>query len=121
MLLEEVIEGLRVRLLPAGIEIAVVVPLWASGAGDPSLVALGDVRSVRVTPAEVLRCVLRQGAPAYVLVHTHPGGGPPSRADLAVTRRLVAASLVCGVQLQASLVLTDTATFDCIAVQVPSM
>lgn len=64
-----------------------------------------------MTPADVLR----QGAPAYALVHTHPDGGPPSAADLAVTRRLVAASLVCEVRRQASLVLTRTTTFDCMA------
>lgn len=114
--LADVVDALRGRLVACGVEVAVVVPLWPAGAGAPALVGLGDAVSVRVPPAEVLGCVLRQGAPSYALVHTHPRGGPPSSADLAVTRRLVAASAVCGLTLVASIVLTPTGMYDCLEV-----
>lgn len=110
-----VLDALRGRLVASHLEVAVVVPLWPSGAGEPTLIGLGDQVSVVVRPSDVLGVVLRLGAPAYALVHTHPDGGPPSAADLAVTRRLVAASLVCGVRLEASVVLTATSTYDCLS------
>lgn len=121
MTLVEVVDALRERLVASGVEIAVVVPLWPAGAGDPVLVGLGDAVSVVVRPADVLGCVLRQGAPSYALIHTHPDGRPPSSADLAVTRRLVAASAVCGVSLKACLVLTETSLFDCLEPEGPSL
>ncbi|MGI8536930.1 MAG: JAB domain-containing protein [Mycobacteriales bacterium] len=62
-------------------------------------------------PADVLGPVLRQGWDAFVLVHTHPCGGPASAADHAVTRRLVAACAVVGVRLETHLVLTTTGTY----------
>lgn len=64
-----------------------------------------------VTPAQLLWPVLRAGWPQFVVVHTHPGGGQPSFADHAFTRRLVAASVVLGVRLVAHLLLTPAGTY----------
>lgn len=98
-------------LLAEPVELVVVVPL---GAG-PTVVARGDRRGVRVTPLQVLRPVVLAGAASFVLAHTHPDGGPPSPDDLAVTRRLVAASAIVGVTLAAHLVLAPEGTWDCLA------
>lgn len=84
----------------------------ADVAGSP--VPVGRPRSaicVALGPADVLGPVLRQGWAAFLLVHTHPCGGPPSAADHAVTRRLTAAAAVVGVRFEAHVVLTATRTY----------
>jgi DNA repair protein RadC len=110
VLTEAVLTRLR-RLLDDPAEAVVVVPCI----GPSSVVARGDRSSVRVTPSQVLRPVVAAGAGSYVLVHTHPDGGPPTWSDLAVTRRLVAASAVLGVQLTAHVVLAPEGEWDCLA------
>lgn len=98
-------------MLIAPVEQVAVVP-----AGQlPLVVASGSARAVRVTPGQVLRPVLLAGASSYLLVHTHPHGGPPTASDLAVTRRLVAAGTVLGVRLTAHVVLAPEAHWDCLA------
>lgn len=110
MLPEEVLVAVRLTL-HRGDETVVVVP-----DGCPAVeVAVGGPRQVTVTPSQVLRPVLLAGASAYVLVHTHPCGGPPSPHDVAVTRRLVAASVVVGVRLRAHLVIAPDGQWDCLA------
>ncbi len=110
MLDDGVLQELR-TLLDDPRETVVVVPIGAA----PVLVARGAADQVRVSPAQVLRPVLLAGASCFVLVHTHPGGGPPSADDRAVTRRLVAASAVCGVRLLAHVVLSPEGQWDCLA------
>lgn len=83
--------------------------------GSLQIVAAGELSQVRVTPAAVLRPVLLAGATSYDLLHTHPRGGGPSQADLAVTRRLVAAGAVLGLQMTRHLVLAPEGTWDCLA------
>lgn len=52
-------------------------------------------------------------ADSWVLVHTHPCGRPPSNADLAVTRRLVAAGNLIGVPLLGHIVVAPPSWYDC--------
>lgn len=77
-------------------------------------VSRGEADRLRLVPADVLRPVVLAGARAYLLLHTHPTGGPPTAADVALTRRLVAASAVLGVRLSAHLVVTPERTWDCL-------
>lgn len=52
----------------------------------------GTLDQVAVYPREVLRRALDLDAGALVLAHNHPSGDPtPSRADVALTKKLVAA------------------------------
>lgn len=99
------------QLLADSVETVVVLPC----VGPRAIVARGSGSSVRVTPGQVLRPVVAAGADSYVLVHTHPRGGRPTESDLAVTRRLVAASAVLGVRLTAHLVLAPEGEWDCLA------
>lgn len=96
-------------------EVALVVPVLHGEPQLPVVVATGDRASVVVTPAAVLRAVLASRADAFVLVHTHPEDLPPSGADAAVTRRLVAASSVVGVRMLGHIVLSPSRTYDCFA------
>ena len=52
----------------------------------------GTIDEAAVHVREVIRRALDLGAAALILVHNHPSGDPaPSRADIDVTRALVAA------------------------------
>lgn len=62
--------------------------------------ALGAANVVHVSPRDVFRRALREGAVAVLVAHNHPSGDPtPSGEDLALTRRLRAAGEVVGVAL----------------------
>jgi DNA repair protein RadC len=53
----------------------------------------GTVDHTPVYPREVVKRALELGASALILVHNHPSGDPtPSRADIAITREIVAAA-----------------------------
>lgn len=113
--LQLAIEDLRGWVMTSTRELAVVLPLHGTAVAEPRLIAVGDAVSVVVTPAVVLRAVLRSGATSYVLVHTHVQDAPPGAADGAVTRRLVSASAIVGVRMVGHYVLTPSATHDCLA------
>lgn len=97
-------------LLSCGDEVALVLVQ----PGPLVEVARGEPGRVQLLPSDVLRPVLLAGASAYTLLHTHPHGGPPSPADHAVTRRLVAAGSMVGVRLSAHLVVSPEHVWDCL-------
>ncbi len=58
-----------------------------------SVVSVGTVNESSAHPREIFRPVITRGAYGFVLVHNHPSGDPsPSRADEAITRRVVEAA-----------------------------
>ncbi len=51
-------------------------------------------------PAEVFRPAIRDNAPSIIVVHNHPSGDPtPSAEDVVITRTLVSAGNVLGIEL----------------------
>ncbi|MBB5745687.1 RadC family protein [Brevundimonas variabilis] len=59
------------------------------------LVADGSVDHAPVYPREVVRRALELSASAIILIHNHPSGDPsPSRADIEMTKKVVAAARV---------------------------
>lgn len=63
-------------------------------------VSIGSIDHTFMSPREVFRDALLANAAALVLAHNHPSGDPePSRDDEAVTRRLVRAGQLVGVEL----------------------
>jgi DNA repair protein RadC len=61
-------------------------------------VAQGSVSQCPVSPREVFRPAVREGAHGVVFVHNHPSGSPvPSAEDLDLTERLRAGSELVGV------------------------
>ncbi len=61
-------------------------------------VALGSVSQCPVSPRDVLRVAIREGAHGVVFVHNHPSGDPsPSPEDADLTERLRAATELVGV------------------------
>ena len=68
--------------------------------GEPIEISKGDVDSCDAGPRAFFRLALKRGAVSCVAVHNHPSGDLTiSAADMAVTRRLVAAGRMLDVAL----------------------
>ncbi len=68
--------------------------------------AEGTVDHAPVYQREVVRRALELSASALILVHNHPSGHPdPSRADIEMTRRIVEAARLFGLQVHDHLVI----------------
>jgi DNA repair protein RadC len=73
------------------------------------LVAVGSLDTTVVHPREVFRPATIAGAAAVVLFHNHPSGDPtPSPEDVRLTRRLMTAGTIIGIDVVDHLVLGDT-------------
>lgn len=60
----------------------------------------GTVDQSAVYVREVMKRAIELGSNAIILVHNHPSGDPtPSRADVAITREVIAAGKVLGVSV----------------------
>lgn len=74
------------------------------------LVAIGSLEAVIVHPREVFRAAMRRGGAAVVLAHNHPSGDPtPSPEDLQLTRRLLRAGEIVGIEVLDHVVIGDDA------------
>jgi len=80
--------------------------LWAlllnrkNGIIGRELVALGGISRVPVDPRDLFRAAVRRNAAALILAHNHPSGDPsPSPEDISLTRRLVEAGKLLGVEV----------------------
>lgn len=63
-------------------------------------ISVGSIDHTYIAPREILRDALLANASALVLAHNHPSGDPqPSRDDELVTRRLVQAGEIVGVEV----------------------
>jgi DNA repair protein RadC len=66
----------------------------------------GTVDHAPVYPREIVKRALALNASAMILVHNHPSGDPePSRADIAMTREIVAAAATLKIQVHDHLVI----------------
>jgi DNA repair protein RadC len=73
-----------------------------------SVLASGTMNSTIVQPREVYRAAAIGGAAAIVVFHNHPSGDPaPSPEDVDLTRRLVAAGVLMGIDLVDHVILGD--------------
>lgn len=68
--------------------------------GRPVVISTGCLTASLVHPREVFKVALDRRAAALVVFHNHPSGDPePSAEDLALTRRLLAAGTLMGVEV----------------------
>jgi DNA repair protein RadC len=82
-------EHLRVLLLNTRHELLAIREIYS-----------GNVSSAVVRVAEVFRPAIRDNAPFIIVVHNHPSGDPtPSEDDVRVTRDLVEAGKLLGVEV----------------------
>jgi len=64
------------------------------------LVSLGTLQAALVHPREVFRMGIMSAVSSLILVHNHPSGSPePSEEDLRITRRLIDAGRIIGIDL----------------------
>jgi DNA repair protein RadC len=64
------------------------------------VISLGSLNASIVHPREVFVPAIRESAAAIILLHNHPSGDPtPSEEDLAITRRIVEAGSILGVEV----------------------
>jgi DNA repair protein RadC len=71
-------------------------------------VSVGSLNSSIVHPRELFKEAVRASAASIVVVHNHPSGDPtPSSADLQLTRRLVRAGEVLGIEVLDHVVIGD--------------
>ena len=72
------------------------------------IIAIGSLDSTVVHPREVFREATSASAAALVLFHNHPSGDPtPSKDDIDLTSRLVAAGDIMGIEVVDHLILAD--------------
>lgn len=82
-------EHLRVILLTVRNEVICVRDIYK-----------GNVSSAVVRPGEVFRDAVREGCPNIIAVHNHPSGDPsPSAEDAALTKLMVEAGKLLGVEM----------------------
>jgi DNA repair protein RadC len=73
------------------------------------LLSIGSLDTSVVHPREVFRAAVLGGAAAVVLFHNHPSGDPtPSRDDIALTRRLITAGEVMGIDVLDHVIVAET-------------
>ncbi len=61
---------------------------------------VGNVNTTLVRPAEIFREAIRRNAVSLIVAHNHPSGDPtPSAEDLAITRDLIAAGRLLGIEV----------------------
>lgn len=72
-------------------------------------VSRGTLDATLVHPRDVFKVALLANAAAILVAHNHPSGDPsPTADDLAVTRRLVSAGEVLGIQVVDHIVVGDS-------------
>jgi DNA repair protein RadC len=73
-----------------------------------TVVSVGTLDASIVHPREVFREATAAGAAALVLFHNHPSGDPePSPEDVQLTRRLMAAGVLMGIDVIDHVILAD--------------
>jgi DNA repair protein RadC len=73
-----------------------------------AVLAIGGLNVTGVQPREVFREAALASAAFIVIFHNHPSGDPnPSPDDLELTRRLVAAGIVMGIEVVDHIILGD--------------
>lgn len=79
-----------------------------NGIIDDKDISIGTVNTSLVDPREVFKEALIKKAVHIILIHNHPSGDPtPSQDDIEVTRRVLSASKIIGVNLVDHIVIGD--------------
>jgi len=72
------------------------------------LTSLGTLNASLVHPREVFRLAIMKGVANIVIGHNHPSGNTePSEEDIRLTRRLVEAGRILGIEVLDHIIVTD--------------
>jgi DNA repair protein RadC len=73
-----------------------------------NVTSIGTLNSSLVHPREVFKAAILANAAAIICVHVHPSGDPtPSPEDLEITRRLVEAGKILGIEVLDHVIIGD--------------
>jgi len=73
---------------------------------------VGTLNANLVHPREIFEHALLENAASVILVHNHPSGDPePSEDDLAITKRIVEAGKIMGIDVLDHIIITKTKVF----------
>lgn len=71
-------------------------------------ISIGSLNASIVHPREVFKAALLNNASGIVCLHNHPSGDPePSREDIEITRRLVEAGKIIGIEVIDHIIVGD--------------
>ncbi len=71
------------------------------------VISVGSLTSNVVHPREVFQPAIEHGAAAIILAHNHPSGKlEPSRGDIEITKQLMEAADILGIELLDHLIVT---------------
>jgi len=77
-----------------------------------SLVSIGTLDKAIAEPREIFRAAILSNAYSIVVVHNHPTGDPsPSDEDIQITRRLIDAGHILGIQVLDHVVLAGDGSY----------
>jgi len=72
---------------------------------------IGTLNANLVHPREIFQEALKQNATSVILVHNHPSGDPdPSEDDLTITKRIVEAGKIMGIDVLDHVIITKNKT-----------
>jgi DNA repair protein RadC len=75
-------------------------------------VSIGSLNANLVHPREVFEPAIRYLAASIILVHNHPSGDPePSEDDLVITKRILEAGKIMGIDVLDHIIITKTKIF----------
>ena len=73
---------------------------------------VGTLNANLVHPREIFQEALKQNAASVILVHNHPSGeSEPSEDDLAITKRLIEAGKIMGIEVLDHVIITKNKVF----------
>ena len=76
------------------------------------VVSVGSLNASLVHPREVFKAAILNNAAGLILGHNHPSGDPtPSGEDQALTRRMMAAGDLLGIEILDSVIVTPDGSF----------
>ncbi|MNW40141.1 hypothetical protein D3C74_172470 [compost metagenome] len=72
------------------------------------LIAIGSLNACIVHPREVFRQAIKRASASIIVVHNHPSGNPePSPEDIEITKRLMSAGTIIGIDVLDHIIIGD--------------
>jgi DNA repair protein RadC len=79
---------------------------------DNVSVTIGTLNASLVHPREVFKDAIKQSAASVIIAHNHPSGNPePSEEDIKLTKRLVEAGRLLGIEVLDHIIIVDGGYF----------
>ncbi len=77
-----------------------------------NVVSIGSLNAAIVHPREIFKIACLANSASIIICHNHPSGDPtPSKEDLAITKRLVEAGQILGIEIKDHVILGEGDNF----------